>query len=133
MLGDPTSHVSETPPRILGDGIRLSRRRGLRNLLHELVTGRPTCDCEWRSDGLHFAWPQDSLRVPLSGISAFWRVFPSNYPIYEVQREDNSGPHWRLQFILAREHWAPANTIPQLCRAILAANPSASIIPMPKE
>jgi hypothetical protein len=124
-----TASPGTVPPVIPNTGIRLS---GSNWSMHRMLTGDDLCYCEWREVGLFFQSRRGGILVPLSCISAFWRIHDKP-PIFEVQLEDKERPEWRFVFVLAWEHCFRSKTIPNLRLAIRTANPDSSIVPPPGE
>ena len=100
--------------------------------MHRMLTGDDLCHCEWRESGLFFRNPRGETLVPLSAISAFWRIHDKP-PIFEIQLADKERPEWRFVFALGFQHRFRSMTIPNLRAAIHTANPDSSIVPPPGE
>ena len=115
----------------------LSSRHPIYGAINKAITGDEFCHCELHAAGLFFRTRRGELLTPLSEVSALWhsgsRWSLGNPVVCEVQVRNKKLPEWRFVFILSSVHGFASKTVPNLARAILKANPEASIIPTPDE
>ncbi|HTH48852.1 MAG TPA: hypothetical protein VMB21_15165 [Candidatus Limnocylindria bacterium] len=127
-----TATEADVPPVMEQASVILSRPARFGVSLHELLTGDFLCLCEWRPNGIYFGTRHGELLMPLSEISAIWRLEVSNLPIYEIQIANKSLPEWRFVLRLAAPLQVGVRKMDDLKLAVLEANPEASIVPLPE-
>ncbi len=131
---EPAEPAIRIPPVIGPRTVVLSNDLRFLSWLHEFAFGDALCRCEWRPEGLFLRTRRGELLTPLSEISAFWGAETRNcFTYYEIQVKNKELPEWRFVFASA---YLPGlglgmGVVDRLKRAILMANPEASVIPLP--